>query len=128
VRPFQPLLLGLLLLAVVYRERVRTRLTDRLLLALLALLGAALICCPGLAAGMADWVGLGRGVDLVFSLAHLAAGCTILGLYSRLRTLRQSLTELAREVALDKAEDPTTARAALSQGLRGDFRDRGKVA
>jgi small membrane protein len=105
VRLIQPLLVVLFLaLVLVYFKRFRTRLTDRLIVGFLAFLGVTLICYPELSVGAAHWIGVGRGVDLVFYLAHLGVGYALLILYSRLRVLQERLTEMARDITLERAE------------------------
>jgi hypothetical protein len=105
VKPIQPLLVGVFLtLLVVYLKWFRTRVADRLIVCFLAVLGVTLICYPELSIAAAHWIGVGRGADLMFYLAHLAVGFAFLVQYSRVRVLQQRLTELARDIALERAE------------------------
>jgi hypothetical protein len=68
------------------------------------------IAYPRSTQSVAEWLGIGRGTDLVVYLTAFAAiGCYFLTLYSH-RRLRMQLTELTRQIALGSL--PTDGRSA----------------
>ena len=52
---------------------------------------------------IAQKVGVGRGVDLLFYLAHLFVLLLIVSLWRRLVTLSDSVTKLTRQIAIENA-------------------------
>jgi hypothetical protein len=73
---------------------------------------------PGLTMSLARTLGIGRGADLVFYSAILAAGVAFFFTFLRLRRIEGQLTELVRHIALDEARGgsrpPTEAAGAAS--------------
>jgi hypothetical protein len=65
--------------------------------------GALLVLRPALAQKIADLVGVGRGVDLIFYLAIPGLGLMILLLFARTRDLNLKLTMAMRELAISNA-------------------------
>jgi small membrane protein len=107
LRPIQYLLLGLLGAGLVYYfARLRSRLTDRLLLCALGLLGAVSVVFPDLTTALAHLLGVGRGVDLVIYIMLLTFSYGWLLLYAKVRALQMRLTDLARAIALANARVP----------------------
>jgi len=115
MRPVQ-FILVLLLLAVtlVYFRRLRSGLLDRLIVLVFAGLGIVMTVFPDLTTGLANLVGVGRGVDLFFYLAIVGLGFACLLLYSKIRDLESSITELTRAVAVKKANAPDGVNQAHS--------------
>lgn len=111
-----PIQFLLILVAVVivlfYFNRLRTRLLDRLIFFLLALLAVAMVARPDWANDVAHFFGVGRGADLVTYLGISGLAFLWLGLYTRQRQLDERLTELARRLALLEAEPPKKKKAA----------------
>lgn len=121
MRPIQVLLVALMLAtALFYFRHLRTRLTDRLAVALLALLGSAMVMVPEATTVVANWLGVGRGVDLVIYLMLLLLSFVWLMLFSRQREMQSTITEIVREQAIAQAHRPregedssaSTSRAA----------------
>lgn len=85
-----------------------------------ALLGIYVVWFPESTSKAAEWVGIGRGVDLMLYIWILASGLLILVLHLKLVTHERRLTELARAVAIQGAQPPlpasNTASDALSAG------------
>jgi hypothetical protein len=99
--PIQIILVVLLVIgAALYFSKLRSLLLDRLLVVALIGLAIAMIVKPGLTTRVANWVGVGRGVDLIFYLTLVGLSFVLLILYSEVRTLQSRLTELTRAVAI----------------------------
>lgn len=112
MRPIQYLLAALVVAGMLlYFARLRSRLADRLIVLLLGAAGLVLVAFPDLAQRAAEYVGVGRGADLVIYVALLGLAWVCLVLLSRLRELDARLTELARAIALSTAERPHTSNA-----------------
>ena len=71
-----------------------------------------LIVFPDLSTRVAHFFGIGRGVDFLFYLAHIAALYAMAVLYMRQRAINQHLTEIVRSLALHDAEAPKQAPSA----------------
>jgi len=71
-----------------------------------AVSGAVLINHPQMANYIANFVGVGRGADLVFYLFIVIALTAIFNLHLRLRDHAEIETELARAIALQSAIAP----------------------
>lgn len=76
----------------------------RRLLVLVALLaGVVMVVWPGLLTWLAEFVGIGRGADLLFYLAIVAGLLYVVNEYKRSVQLARANTQLAREIALTEA-------------------------
>ena len=107
MRPVQFILILLLGLGTyLYFNRLRSGLLDRLMVLLFAVGGAAMTIAPDFTTRVANLVGVGRGVDLFFYLSILGLAFMCLLLYSRIRQLESSITELTRALAVKRANDP----------------------
>ena len=102
--PAQPILVTLLAaLVLLYFARLRSRTSDGLLIALCFGVGALLVIRPTLATHIANLVGIGRGVDLIFYLSIPGLALMVLLLFARTRDLNLKLTAVIRENALANA-------------------------
>ena len=63
---------------------------------------------PDKTSDVAEWVGIGRGVDLMLYVWMLASGMLILVLHLKLVSHERRLTDLARYVAIANAQVPST--------------------
>ncbi len=63
----------------------------------------ALVIFPGISTGIANKIGVGRGVDLVFYFSHLFLLFLIVGLWRRSTVLMAIVTKLSRAIALQNA-------------------------
>jgi hypothetical protein len=105
--PIQVLLiLATLVVLLVYFNRLRSRLVDRLLFFLLAVSAVIMIARPDWASDIANFLGVGRGADLVLYLGITGLAFLWLGLYTRQREMDVRLTKLARRLAILQAEKP----------------------
>jgi hypothetical protein len=100
----QPILVALLaVLVILYFARLRSRGSDGLLVAVCFGIAAFLVARPTVATKIANFVGIGRGVDLIFYLAIPGLALMILLLFARTRDLNLKLTAALRELALSNA-------------------------
>lgn len=104
------LIFAVLAIAVLYFNRLRTRLWDRAIFFALALVGIAMVAKPDWANAVAHFFGVGRGADLLVYLGFLGLVFLWLGLYSRQREMDIRLTVLARRLAILQAEKPTNTK------------------
>ena len=86
--------------------RLRSRLVNRILVAIVLFGIAIFIAAPDLSTRVATSVGIGRGVDLLFYLSHLGVAFLVALLYVRIQELSARVTQLARSVALLTARAP----------------------
>ncbi len=75
----------------------------RLLVFVALIAGVVVVIWPGLLSELARLVGVGRGVDLLFYLALVAALIYVVSEYKRSVQLTRTTTQLAREIALTEA-------------------------
>lgn len=107
MRPVQFILIVLLIAGTyAYFSRLRTGVLDRLIVLFFAALGIVMTVVPDFTTTVANAVGVGRGVDLFFYLAILGLAFVCLLLYSRVRELQESITELTRALAIKRAATP----------------------
>jgi hypothetical protein len=105
MRPIQLLLILLSVIMVFfYFRRLRSRLLDRLVFFALITVGVAFVARPDWSQAAADFLGVGRGADLVLYLGISGLAFLWLGLYSRQREMDVRLTELARRLSILQAE------------------------
>lgn len=98
------------LMVIVYFQRWRNRLRDRLLLLLFAASGSLVVLFPEVSSTLATLTGVGRGVDFVIylSMAGLSFFCFLL--YAQLREMDRRFTELTRIIALKTTQDNKESR------------------
>jgi hypothetical protein len=107
MRPVQFVLIVMLLgVLILYFSRLRSGLLDRVVVLALSLVGIAMVVAPDLTTKVANKVGVGRGVDLFFYLAIVGISFAGLVLYSKIRDLDASITQLARAIAAERAYAP----------------------
>ncbi|MBY0506081.1 MAG: DUF2304 domain-containing protein [Bryobacteraceae bacterium] len=80
------------------------RLSYRIALFTLMLLGVYFVALPDHTTAVAHFLGVGRGTDLLLYLSLVTGGYTILLLYRRTRQLERKLTEHIRAMAIERAE------------------------
>ncbi len=100
------LILAAIVVLLVYFNRLRSRLLDRVLFFVLAVVAVIMVLRPDWANDVAHFLGVGRGADLLVYLGITGLAFLWLGLYTRQRELDVHLTELARRLALLEAEPP----------------------
>ncbi len=97
----QVVLIAALILFVVYIYRLRTVFLDRVIYLVCALVGIILVVDPPLTTQIANWLGIGRGADLLFYLFIIASLFYIVATRSRIRRLEQQITRLVQQNAID---------------------------
>jgi hypothetical protein len=97
----------------------------RLLLGALVALAVASILVPGAVTDVANAVGVGRGADLLLYGLVIAFLGFVVSSYRRSRHLEETITQLARRLALDEAVTPEQARRRVParEQARRDERD-----
>jgi hypothetical protein len=96
-------LLGILWYVVL---RSKQRSLYRLTILLLGCLGLLLVWKPELSQRLADFLGVGRGTDLVLYLSTVTLITAGVMLYSRIRKLEEQQTQLIRKISLLEANQP----------------------
>lgn len=86
-----------------FLKKTRSPLMGRVLVLAFGVLGALMVIFPNIAQSCAKFVGVGRGVDLVFYLGFCGVGLICILLFAKCRGLEEKLTELTRKVAIDRA-------------------------
>ena len=80
----------------------------------IALFGAYLIWMPAEATVLAHSLGIGRGADLILYVWVLISFASLLVLYLNIKGQDQTITALARKIALLEADDATLQPANLN--------------
>lgn len=111
MRPVQFVLIVMLIgVLVLYFRRLRSGLLDRLVVLAFGMLGIAMVVAPDWTTKAANLVGVGRGADMFFYLAIVGFSFAGLILYSKIRDLEASITQLVRTIAIERAQPPTRHR------------------
>ncbi len=100
----QVILIIIILIYGLYVFRVRTILTDRIILLLLACGGLVLVIHPDLSTQVANRIGIGRGTDLLLYVFILFSLFNFVGVSSALKKIERQLTELVRSQALQNPQ------------------------
>ena len=95
---------GVAFIAVYFFLRLRNSIFDILILMLLIIAAVVFILFPDITNSIANKLGVGRGADLVFYTSILIFWFVILKLYSKIRKLEQTHTEIIRKEAIREAE------------------------
>ena len=110
--PIQIILISAIVFIAFYMYlRLRTSLLDAILI--FGCCGVALffILFPDTTTEVAQWLGVKRGINLVFYFVTVFFFFLILKLYARIRQLERKFTEIVRAQSLEKAEDATSDTA-----------------
>lgn len=111
MKPVQSIFVILLLLILVlYFSRLRSGVMDRIVVLLFAALGLSMAVFPDWTNRVAYAVGVDSGAHLFMYLSVLGLGFFGLLLYSRIRDLQATITDLVRTVAITRAEPPDKER------------------
>ena len=76
--------------------------------------GVYFVWLPDHATLVANWLGVGRGTDLMIYLWILLSFAIGLNLHFKIRAARQDITDLTRAIAIASAKEPGTASPELS--------------
>jgi len=106
--PIQIVLISAVVFGAFYMYlRLRNNLVDAILIFLFCGVAIFFILFPDMTTKIALWMGVKRGINLVFYCITIFFFFLILKLYSRMRRLENKFTELIRENSLKNAEDLT---------------------
>lgn len=104
--PIQIILISAILFFSFYMYlRLRSGLLDAILIFLFCIMAMFFILFPDKTTTVAQWLGVKRGINLMFYLITIFFFFLILKLYSRIRKLENKFTELVRENSLKNAEN-----------------------
>jgi hypothetical protein len=106
-------ILGLLFFFVRNKHSVRMQAGKRIGLVLFALLNVFAVLRPNDVTVVANWLGVGRGTDLLLYLLILAFLLGMLNYYLRFQGVDRRLTDLARALAVREAEIVNRERGLL---------------
>src|SRR3954452_15354692 len=109
MKSIQIILIALSILAAIMGSiAFRSKLAYRLLAALFFLLAVGFVMFPNSTSYVAQFLGVGRGTDLLLYLTIFAGVHSCLLLYMRSRRIERKLTELVRELAIRNAQAPSS--------------------
>lgn len=97
------LLIGLALF-IFYVIKIRKLVFDRIIFIIGAVIGIFLVFFPNVSTVIANWVGIGRGADLVFYLFIIVSLFYFVSVNAEVRNLQKQITELTRTQALANPE------------------------
>jgi len=104
--PIQIILISAVVFLAFYMYlRLRSSLLDAILIFLFCIAAVFFIIFPDTTTRIAQWMGVKRGINLVFYFITLFFFFLILKLYSRLRRLEKKFTELIREQSLKQLDN-----------------------
>lgn len=104
MKPIQLILFLLLsFLVLVYFGRFRSRLLDRIAVLSLGMVGFAFVAKPDWSTVVAQFLGVGRGADLLTYLGLLGLAFLLLLSHAELRALDTRVTDLVRSLAIEHA-------------------------
>lgn len=93
------LLIGLLFF-IFYVIKIRKLVFDRIIFIIGAIVGIFLVFFPEVSTVIANWMGIGRGADLVFYLFIIVSLFYFVSVNAEIRNLQKQITELTRTQAL----------------------------
>jgi hypothetical protein len=104
--PIQIILISAVVFIAFYMYlRLRSNLLDAILIFLFCGVAVFFIVFPDMTTRIAQWMGVKRGINLVFYSITVFFFFLILKLYSRMRRLENKFTEMVRENSLKRAEE-----------------------
>jgi hypothetical protein len=83
-----------------------------------SLAGLVFVWVPWLSTMVAEFVGIGRGVDLILYLWVCISLILLLNLHLKLRTQDERITKLARALAINNVIAPVERASAVSEPMR----------
>jgi hypothetical protein len=97
------LLSGFAFLALYFFTKLRNRIADAVIFLVFAGLGVVFVISPEWTNILAKKLGVGRGADLIFYTCIIAFSFVIMMLYSKVRKLEQTITQIIRNKAKENA-------------------------
>jgi hypothetical protein len=101
----QLLFLALLTAMIFYLSRLRNLITDRIILFILVCSGVLLIIFPNISVTIANFVGIGRGTDLILYLYIFLSLFMFIYILSELNKIIVKLTNFVRYDAIKNSKD-----------------------
>lgn len=98
------LIVPLLLLILFFVLKMQNRIIYRFSLIIIALIGIVFVINPDFTTELAHKLNVGRGTDLLFYLCAIAGFISVLMLYSKLRKLEATQTQIIQNAAVDSAK------------------------
>ena len=98
------LIIATTIILLTYLRSFRSVLSDRLFALIFSVLVIAAVLFPDITTVAAQFVGVGRGADLVFYLSIVGGGFFLVLLYGKLLRQEQVITKLIRAVAIANAK------------------------
>lgn len=77
---------------------------------MLSTIGFVMVAAPEISTLIANWIGVGRGADLVLYIFVCLTLVAIFSLHLRMRKNFEIITILARNIALSNAKSPPTSK------------------
>ena len=112
MRPIQfILILGLLTSLLVYRYAFRSTLRDRILVLSFLFSGLLAVLFPDHTSMIAEFLGVGRGSDLIMYFFFVAAVFFAILFYSKLSRIEDGQTEIVRFLAISTARPAESGQA-----------------
>jgi hypothetical protein len=102
------LIVPLLLLILLFVSRLQNQTVYRFSLILIALVGIFFVINPDFTTTLAHKLNVGRGTDLLFYICAVAGFLALLMLYSKLRKIEATQTQIIRNAALDSGHKLNT--------------------
>ena len=99
------LILSIFFILLSYLKFFRSALSDKLLAGFVFFCAFTAILFPDLTMYLANFLGVGRGADLVFYLYITWSVFIFMALYSKIMNLNNAITQLSRELALSKVRE-----------------------
>lgn len=109
---------ALITFTLLYFRSFRSLLFDRLIVISLGFVATLLVIFPEISVKAAQWLGVGRGADLLIYLSLVGILFIYLMLFSKIRQLEERLTHLARSHAIENSDIPSKKNA--QRGLEKD--------
>ena len=100
------LLLGIATSLVLYLKFFRSVLRDRLIALMIFIIAVTAILFPELTTVIANYLGVGRGTDLLIYILATASTFAFILIGTRLLNIEKNITELVRHIAIINAEKP----------------------
>ena len=109
-----PIIIGVLVLVALYVGTKRLSGLQVSAVVVFTLLGICLVVFPALSTAVANFLGIGRGTDLVFYFAVLGGLFVTSNFYFRFRRNEEALIALSRRMAIDRAEVPSVGKNTVA--------------
>lgn len=110
MKAIQFILIPLVLVTMlVYLTHARSRIVGRIVVIFIGLAATAMVWMPEITQRVAEYLGVGRGTDLILYLGFLGLAFICSMLFSQLRHQEMQLTGLTRAIALIEAKNPSVS-------------------